>query len=166
MIIRSVPWISDHESERESESRQALLQLLVIGPVLQQNRVLPWCYAAVSASGGAVLVTDGIDGVSLRQTLATQGRFSAQQTVAIISDIAVSLDNLHRRQLCHSDIRPETILLDRNNHQRPVLIDFGLAKLRTDLVESTYGTVCARRAILYQPPEYWRDLRKTEQLDR
>ncbi|MFO0224753.1 MAG: protein kinase domain-containing protein [Planctomyces sp.] len=166
VIIRSVPWISDHESERESESRQALLQLLVIGPVLQQNRVLPWCYADVSASGGAVLVTDGIDGVSLRQTLATKGRFSAQQTVAIISDIAASLDNLHRRQLCHSDIRPETILLDRNNHQRPVLIDFGLAKLRTDLLESTYGTVCARRAILYQPPEYWRDLRKTEQLDR
>ena len=165
VIIRYVPWISDSAGDRESEYRQALLQLLEIRPVLQQNRVLPWCYADLSQPHGAMLVTDSIDGVSVRQTLATKGRFSEQQTVAIVSDIAACLDNLHRRQMCHSDIGPENILLDRNDHG-PWLIDFGLAKLRTDFPESTYGTVCARRAILYQPPEYWRDLRKTEQLDR
>lgn len=166
VIIRSVPWNRGNESDRESAYQEALLQLLEIRPVLQQNRVLPWCYADVSGSVEVLLVTDRIDGLSVRQALATEVHFTIQKSLAILYDLAASLDNLHRRQLCHSDIRPENILLDRNDHQRPLLIDFGLARLRTDFLEATCGPICADRGILYQPPEFWRDLRKTELADR
>ncbi len=78
------------------------------------------------ADGLFFFVMEFVDGVNLRQLLAT-GRVSAREALAIVPQICDALQYAHDQGIVHRDIKPENLLLDRRG--RVKVADFGLAKL-------------------------------------
>jgi serine/threonine protein kinase len=71
------------------------------------------------------LVTEFLDGGSLRDVLRSHGPYSSSETVALLAPIAAALGEAHRKGLIHRDIKPSNILLRADGST--VLADFGLA---------------------------------------
>ena len=66
-----------------------------------------------------------VDGESLRQRLAREGRLALDDALTIARQVANALDYAHRQQIVHRDIKPENVML----HEGGALVtDFGIAK--------------------------------------
>jgi len=66
-------------------------------------------------------------GGSLRDYVTTNGRMPEQKALRYVGQIASALKYMHEKEhLCHYDIKPANILLDR--YDNAVLIDFGISK--------------------------------------
>ena len=78
------------------------------------------------AGGLYYLVMEYVDGVNLRQALAS-GQFTPQQSLSIIPKICEALQYAHDEGVLHRDIKPENVLLDTKG--RVKIADFGIAKL-------------------------------------
>ena len=69
-----------------------------------------------------------LEGQDLKEILRTDGPFSENKIREIIKPTAEGLDLAHRNGLIHRDIKSSNIFIDKN--QRPVLMDFGIAKTK------------------------------------
>ena len=76
-----------------------------------------------------------IEGVSLD----ARGRLPLRQACQILRDVAAAIHAAHQMDVIHRDLKPQNILLDRND--RPYVSDFGLARevnAARDLTEKGY----------------------------
>lgn len=72
------------------------------------------------------LVTDYVEGESLRHAIWRRGRFPADEVVRIASVIAEGLDVAHHLGVIHRDIKPDNVMLTTGDEVR--LLDFGIAR--------------------------------------
>ncbi|HVX15053.1 MAG TPA: serine/threonine-protein kinase [Pirellulales bacterium] len=86
------------------------------------------------------LAMDYIEGASLAQVL-TAGPLDRETAIRYLSAIARAVDYLHRQGIIHRDLKPSNILLDGDG--RPIVTDFGLAKLLRDDSQLTQSGVAA-----------------------
>ncbi len=71
-----------------------------------------------------------IDGPTLAATLAGGARLPVDRAVWIARSLLAGLAHAHRNGILHRDIKPENVMFARRGDTlRPVLIDFGLARL-------------------------------------
>ncbi|MEZ4340146.1 MAG: protein kinase [Sandaracinaceae bacterium] len=82
------------------------------------------------ADGWAYLVMDLLEGEDLAARLRRVGRLSVEEATAIAVGIGAGLGAAHARGLVHRDLKPANVFLARQAGapERPVLLDFGLAK--------------------------------------
>jgi serine/threonine-protein kinase len=99
--------------------------------------------------GMAYLVTEYIDGGSLAERAGIQ--VPVEETAQLLAPIAAALDYAHTQSVLHRDVKPSNILLDRKT-VRPVLSDFGIAKL-TDSGQHMTRTGAVIGTPAYQAPE-------------
>ena len=95
------------------------------------------------------LVMEHVDGLSLRQLLDRRGGSGLPFPLAcrIIAEVASALDYAHRAEddkgrplgLVHRDVSPANIMVSKDGAVK--LVDFGLAKARTQLVKTQPGMV-------------------------
>ncbi|MBW4487818.1 MAG: serine/threonine protein kinase [Trichocoleus desertorum ATA4-8-CV12] len=85
------------------------------------------------------LVQQFIEGLNLAQELHQQGRFSEQKIRDVLNDLLPVLRFVHECQVVHRDITPSNIVR-RKLDQKLVLIDFGVAKLLSDVTLAQPGT--------------------------
>ncbi|XZN89985.1 MAG: protein kinase domain-containing protein [Microcoleus sp.] len=76
------------------------------------------------------LVQEFIEGLTLKQEL-DQNIYSENQIWQLLQDLLPVLQFIHEHRVIHRDIKPENIIR-RQSDNKPVLIDFGIAKLLTD----------------------------------
>lgn len=74
------------------------------------------------------LVTELVQGQSLRQVVETASPLPPEQAVDIIRKVADGLAYCHANHVIHRDLKPENIFLTAEN--QPVIMDFGLALTR------------------------------------
>jgi eukaryotic-like serine/threonine-protein kinase len=85
-----------------------------------------------------VIAMEYIEGKSLEEMIADQGRFSVDETIKIIADLLTALAFAHEKEIYHRDIKPGNIMFDREGQLK--IIDFGIAKGKTDPQMTIVGT--------------------------
>lgn len=90
-----------------------------------------------------------IDGTDLRKLLKDQGPMAPARAVAIVRQIASALDAAHTSGVMHRDVKPENILITRDDFA--YLVDFGIANAATDEKLTELGTAVGTYA--YMAPE-------------
>jgi serine/threonine protein kinase len=109
------------------------------------------------------LVMRLVEGPSLEELIAKQGRLTWSEVVSIITPIAAGLDYAHAQGILHRDLKPGNILSDPE--RGPMLTDFGLAKLAGESSTS----LTANRSVVGTPhyiaPEIWGGDKATPQTD-
>ena len=73
---------------------------------------------------GRCIVMEWVDGLNLRQWLATKPR--RRERLKVLRQLVDAIECLHSRQVVHRDLKPENVMITRNGHNVK-LIDFGLA---------------------------------------
>ena len=81
-------------------------------------------------NGTAYFVMEYIVGGSLEEYVKKNGCISELLVMHFIDQIAIALNHLHKRRICHLDIKPANILLTEYGIVK--LIDFGLSKQYED----------------------------------
>jgi serine/threonine-protein kinase len=93
-----------------------------------------------------------LHGPSLRGLLGRYGAVRADWAVWTMRHVLDALAHAHRRGLLHRDLKPENVMFGRRGDEhRPVLIDFGLAKLAEAAPLTAAGMCCGSPS--YVAPE-------------
>ncbi|MER5644493.1 protein kinase [Streptosporangium sp. NPDC002524] len=82
-------------------------------------------YEYVEAPGGAAIVMEAVDGVSLRALLREHGPTGPEAALAVLKGSLSGLSTAHRAGLVHRDYKPENVLVDAGGTSK--LVDFGIA---------------------------------------
>jgi serine/threonine protein kinase len=101
--------------------------------------------------GRLYLATERLTGVDLRTQLARSGPMSPERVLGLALPLCAALDYLHARGVFHRDLKPDNIFL-AGEQQRPVLLDFGLARFRGPRLATT-GAGSAPFTPAYAAPE-------------
>lgn len=84
--------------------------------------------------GSGLLVMDFIEGSSLAEVLAKQGKLEVEEAMEFMAQISAALSYAHSMGIIHRDIKPANVVLQKNNDGTKTvkLVDFGIAKLIRD----------------------------------
>ncbi len=124
---------------------------------------------SILADGMSYMVTEYIDGTTVRQWEAANGRFPLALAVEVAMQVLNGLDHIHRRGLLHRDVSADNVMLafDADDHLVVKIIDLGVAKD----VSSTANPADTTQAGLfmgnpkYMSPEQLGELEEHEALD-
>ena len=106
-----------------------------------------------TASGVPYIVMNYLSGITLAESLASEGRLSPGRCLALMLQACTALEHAHANGIIHRDIKPSNFVLAQENGTEVVkLIDFGIAKNMLDETALTktgnvFGTP------LYMSPE-------------
>lgn len=117
--------------------------------------------------GGSYMVTEFIDGTTVRQWSAAYGPFPLGVAADVAVQVLAGLDHIHRRGLLHRDISPDNVMLTYDADDRLIakIIDLGIAKdINTVSADTTQAGVLIGNP-KYMSPEQFGSLDDKEQLD-
>ncbi|HET9477963.1 MAG TPA: serine/threonine-protein kinase [Pyrinomonadaceae bacterium] len=101
--------------------------------------------------GRHFIVMEFIEGETLSQVLAREGRFAASRAVEIATQICDVLEEAHRLGIIHRDLKPSNILLGPRG---VCVLDFGVAKVLASSAESTATCASTGSGQLIGTPRY------------
>jgi eukaryotic-like serine/threonine-protein kinase len=107
-------------------------------------------YDTLLHNGHPCLVFEYVNGQTLAQLIARDGAIPPVRAVEIICGLLEGLAYAHGEGLIHRDIKPHNVMLDE--HDRPRLMDFGIAAKRGSKEVGMIGTVG------YMAPEMMQNL--------
>jgi len=101
-------------------------------------------------SGVPCLVMEYIEGQNLADR---QGKAPMEfgKAAELLRQVADGMQHAHSKGIIHRDLKPANIVIQASD-ERPVVIDFGLARIRTAFGASLDDTACGG-TIAYMPPE-------------
>ncbi|MCR5413529.1 MAG: protein kinase [Kiritimatiellae bacterium] len=100
--------------------------------------------------GNPFLVMDYIDGWTLDDFLAQNGKFPEEDAVALLKPVASALDYAHSIGVVHRDIKPANIMID--NEWRSYILDFGIAREMQETMTRVTGMLSSG-TLQYMSPE-------------
>ena len=118
--------------------------------------------------GGSYMVTEFIDGTTVRQWSAAHGRFPLALAADVAVQVLAGLDHIHRRGLLHRDISADNVMLsyDADDHLVVKIIDLGIAKdVNTPASEMATQAGMLIGNPKYMSPEQLGSIEDGEQLD-
>ncbi|MFI0942191.1 serine/threonine-protein kinase [Streptomyces sp. NPDC021020] len=112
----------------------------------------PWTVAVVDfsppGSGPQWLATEYVPAPSLADRVAAHGPLPGSAVVALAAELCGALRTVHEAGLAHRDVKPSNVLLAG---QRPLLIDFGIARAAEDTRHTSTGAMIGSPG--YMAPE-------------
>ncbi|HZU36633.1 MAG TPA: serine/threonine-protein kinase, partial [Gemmataceae bacterium] len=111
------PWLRRFRAEGQAAARIAHEHVVTV-------------YEVGEADGQLYYSMRYVEGQNLAQLLKENGPLPERQAAAYLEPVARAVQAVHEQGILHRDIKPANILLD--SLDRPLLTDFGLAKLLTD----------------------------------
>jgi serine/threonine-protein kinase len=125
VALKLLPLRSDDVAERLRREARAAVALDHPGCV----RVLDHGRCRGGTTG--YLAMELLRGPTLRRVLDEGGPRPLATALATMAELLAALGHAHRRGVVHRDIKPENVMYGRlGDPARPILIDFGLAKLQ------------------------------------
>jgi serine/threonine-protein kinase len=94
-------------------------------------------------------------GKSLRDLLEEEGPLPIERSITIVRQVCLALDAAHRSGIIHRDVKPDNIVLEKNNGQGELVkvLDFGIAKLK-DGPSNEAGGRLTRQGVIIGSPHY------------
>jgi serine/threonine protein kinase len=93
--------------------------------------------------GRYYLVMDYIDGTNMQELINQRGPLELTSVVTLVTQLCDALDYAHQQGIVHRDIKPQNVLIDRDEQVR--LVDFGLARAVANtgltVTNPTIGTI-------------------------
>ena len=103
-------------------------------------------HVAEDSTHGPYLVTDLVPGEDLERWLERAGPPTPRRAVEIARDLAAAVEAVHEAGLLHRDIKPANVILTPEG--RPVLVDFGLARIADAQRLTRTGAVLGTPALM------------------
>jgi tRNA A-37 threonylcarbamoyl transferase component Bud32 len=159
-IIKST--LIAEESYRQRFLREARLATQIHHPnvaVVHDFSTLP--------DGTSYMVTEFIDGTTVREWETANGRFPLALAIEVALQVLAGLDAIHRRGLLHRDVSADNVMLafDTDDHLVVKIIDLGVAKdVSGPNVDTTQAGVFVGNP-KYMSPEHLGELEDGEALD-
>ena len=97
------------------------------------------------------IIMDYLEGVTLRQYIATNGPMSFERCLGMLRSLCASIDRIHQKGMIHRDISPDNIMVDGEGGVW--LLDFGAAKDIEVNVGTESSTVVAKKG--FSPSEQY-----------
>jgi serine/threonine-protein kinase len=108
----------------------------------------------ITQDGLQYLVMELIEGQSLREVIKQEGRIHPTIVAAIAQQLCAALDEAHRQDIIHRDVKPDNIIIHQSqNGLRVKVLDFGIAKLRDQTASNLTQTGSVMGTPHYMSPE-------------
>lgn len=101
--------------------------------------------------GRHFIIMEFVNGVTLSEALAHEGRFSPERAVKIAVEICEVLEEAHQLGIVHRDLKPSNIIL---NDRGVCVLDFGVAKVLATSAESTFTHATTGSGQIIGTPRY------------
>jgi len=101
--------------------------------------------------GRPFIVMEHVEGSTLADVLAREGRFSAERAVRIACEICDVLAEAHALGIVHRDLKPSNIML---NERGVSVLDFGIAKVLTASADVTRTHATTESGLIIGTPRY------------
>ena len=102
--------------------------------------------------GRPYLAMELLDGDDLATVVSRRGRLAPADALAVLAPLCDALAAVHAHGVVHRDVKPGNVILVEGAPPRPVLVDFGIAKL----IDEDAGLTASRQAVgtpAYMAPE-------------
>src|SRR5271170_6253588 len=108
------------------------------------------------ATGSPYMVMELLVGEDIEQTLRRIGPFQPELALRVIGQACLGLQKAHEANVVHRDIKPANIFLTRRDGGEVVakLLDFGIAKMKTESFTSSEGKSLTRTGTMLGSPLY------------
>lgn len=109
---------------------------------------------AISEEGLAYLVMDFVEGVSIAELIAGSGALPLDRCLELTTNVANALAYAHDKGVVHRDLKPANIMVVPGKKRESVkIVDFGIAKIRTEEGKALTQTGEVFGSPLYMSPE-------------
>jgi len=122
---------------------------------------------SIMPDGASFMVTEFIDGTTVREWETANGRFPLPLAIEVTLQVLTGLDAIHRRGLLHRDVSADNVMLafDSDDHLIVKIIDLGVAKdVSGPNVDTTQAGVFVGNP-KYMSPDHLGELEEGESLD-
>ncbi len=97
------------------------------------------------------IVMEYVDGMTLRQIVASGRRLLPERALEITAGILAALDYAHRHGIVHRDIKPANVMLTRTGDVK--VMDFGIARAINDVTSTMTSASAVMGTAQYLSPE-------------
>jgi serine/threonine protein kinase len=101
--------------------------------------------------GRHFIVMEFVEGRTLSEILAQEGRFMPERAVRIAADICDVLSEAHKLGIIHRDLKPSNIML---NDRGVCVLDFGVAKVLATSADATFTHATTGSGMIVGTPRY------------
>ena len=101
--------------------------------------------------GRPFIVMEHVEGATLAETLARDGRFAPERAVRVAAEICDVLAEAHQLGIVHRDLKPSNIML---NARGVCVLDFGIAKVLASSADTTKTCATTESGIIIGTPRY------------
>ncbi len=127
---------------------------------LQHQHICPMYAMKNDPKAGTIIVMKFIDGMMLQeyytQYIRLHEDFPVSEVVRLLLPIAQALDYSHSKKVLHRDVKPQNILVSKDESDGVQLIDFGLVmEMRSSLADNTSTHFDGSGTLPYMSPEQW-----------
>ena len=103
------------------------------------------------ADGRPFIVMEYVEGSTLAETLAREGRLTPRRAVAVAAEICDVLSEAHALGVVHRDLKPSNIML---NERGVCVLDFGIAKVLQNSTDVTRTHATTESGLIIGTPRY------------
>ena len=130
-VIKQLKPVADNPQMYELLQQRFQREAAVLETLGEESRYIPKLYANFTENGLFYLVQEWIDGLTLSETIESNGKWNEDAVRKLMTSILRTLIYVHDRGIIHRDIKPDNIILRAGE---PVLIDFGAVKETLNII--------------------------------
>jgi serine/threonine protein kinase len=145
-------------------------EALAAAAIRHQNVVNVTDYGVVDGTM-PFLVMEYVEGESLHDLLAKEGKLSPERALELMSAVCAGVGAAHHQGIVHRDLKPLNIMIcsDKQNMSQAVkILDFGLAKIKSGELLGSFiqaQTTGLMGSPYYMAPEQWADEEPDQRAD-